>query len=145
MTASSPSVMSMMIWPKKPVTLQLTLGVGDAIHYCNLAAAALCTSGASGDSPATRSALAPGHLDGLTLRAPPCTYDVVSTSNLADSLGTVNLMVAIAPLLRPVPHATVMTQYLCSPDSTPSAFLQKQLGMDLVSASMLLGLAPVDW
>lgn len=76
------------------------------------------------------------------------TYDVIHTSNLADSLGTINLMVAASPLLKPLPHSTIYTVYLTASEprlGPVDNFVQRVTGMDTISASLLLGVAPVDW
>ena len=94
--------------------------------------------------------LGPGNLDPLTLdlNLTGQAYDVIHTSNLCDSLGTLNVMIGASPLLKQTPHATIYTVYLTSamPKLGPvDNFVQRVTGMDTISASLLLGVVPIDW
>ncbi|KIK55165.1 hypothetical protein GYMLUDRAFT_264290 [Collybiopsis luxurians FD-317 M1] len=72
----------------------------------------------------------------------PLTFDVVDTSNLADHLGLLNILLVISPLLSRTPHSSLYTETLLATGSdTTRGFLELACG-DLTTISILLNLVP---
>lgn len=78
----------------------------------------------------------------------PCSFDVIDTSNLADFLGVINLLLATCPLLKPKSYSLIQMLHLATyrpSQGDMDRFLQNKLGMDLPTVSLLFGVAPTDW
>jgi len=75
----------------------------------------------------------------------PLKFDVINTSNLADHLGTLNLLVAASPLLSNKPFSTLQTELLIKRESSEKETFSKLLYGDTLSVSLLLGLTPVEY
>ncbi|CAM9189713.1 unnamed protein product, partial [Hapterophycus canaliculatus] len=70
-------------------------------------------------------------------------FDIISTSNLADHLGVVNLLVATVPLLKRLPDAVLLTSMMASLEylhtyKDTSEFFQKIMCLSPQAASILL-------
>ncbi|KAF5868777.1 putative mynd finger family protein [Botrytis fragariae] len=70
------------------------------------------------------------------------TFDVIDTNNLADPLGILNLLPAIAPLLSRKATAVMFTETLSLYTKDPVDILSHILCCDITTFSLLLGLAP---
>ncbi|CAM9358762.1 unnamed protein product [Scytosiphon promiscuus] len=147
--------------------LTINVHVGDALNFCDalvamphsvvpLGESARHEDGCSRrfPSPATppfffqQGSLSPLYLCGGVFTGRP-EFDVISTSNLAEHLGLVNLLVATAPLLRRSPHAVLLTSLMASLKSLPtykdtSDFYEKIMCMTPQAASILLGVVPIS-
>ncbi|KAF2124344.1 hypothetical protein P153DRAFT_400973 [Dothidotthia symphoricarpi CBS 119687] len=75
----------------------------------------------------------------------PTTFDVIDTSNLIDYLGSLNLLVATAPLLTPKPTSTLRTEMLVPRESNVTGSAKTLLSGDLPTVALLLGLKPVQY
>ncbi|CAL1701833.1 unnamed protein product [Somion occarium] len=80
--------------------------------------------------------------------APPSTFNVIETSNLADHLGIMNILIAATPLLAPSPTSALYTEtlheYGSDSDSSITAFAHS-LCCDIATMSVLLDLTPVPF
>jgi hypothetical protein len=74
----------------------------------------------------------------------PLLFNVIESSNLADHVGIVNLMVATVPLLQRTPWSIIHTSTLLRPDpkNPPKSALSDSACGDVPTFSMLLGIAP---
>ncbi|CAM9211239.1 unnamed protein product, partial [Laminaria digitata] len=146
--------------------LRIIVHAGDAINFCDAMLTSLTTAvgiaeggvgpGASSSSSPTLEGIAfqqgtlqPLRLRKDTLMGSRAQFDVISTSNLAEHLGVVNVLVATAPLLAPQPHAVLLTSFMASVGTLPlhkdiEAFYEKQLCMTSQAAALLLGVVPVS-
>ncbi|KAF7914651.1 uncharacterized protein EAF01_001057 [Botrytis porri] len=70
------------------------------------------------------------------------TFDVIDTNNLADPLGILNLLSAIAPLLSRKATSVIFTETLSFYTKDPVEILSHILCCDITTFSLLLGLAP---
>ncbi|TPX18253.1 uncharacterized protein E0L32_002762 [Thyridium curvatum] len=75
----------------------------------------------------------------------PTSFDAIDTSNLADHLGTLNILVAASPLLKELPWATLSTEFLLKRGSGDRKNIDELLCGDGRTLSMLLGLAPMEY
>ncbi|XDG05416.1 hypothetical protein ABKA04_005031 [Annulohypoxylon sp. FPYF3050] len=75
----------------------------------------------------------------------PTTFDVIDTSNLADHLGALNLLVATAPLLKPSASSTLWVETLIKTEETRKRQFDTLLRGHTPTVSILLGLTPVDF
>ncbi|CAM9691691.1 unnamed protein product [Ectocarpus fasciculatus] len=139
--------------------LSINVHVGDALNFCDALLA--CTSpaveptdshGGTSKEATTRGspvAFQQDTLHPLHLRAGAVTeFDVISTSNLADYLGIINVVVASAPLLKAHHHAVLLTSFISTSRSTnlfqgTQEFYEKLLCMNAHTAALLLG-EPLD-
>lgn len=79
----------------------------------------------------------------------PFAFDVIDSSNVADHIGTVNILVAGAALLKHhAPWAVIFTQHMTDTDATratdSAAFALATACMPMETCAILLGLAPND-
>ncbi|KAI2471065.1 hypothetical protein F4781DRAFT_141606 [Annulohypoxylon bovei var. microspora] len=75
----------------------------------------------------------------------PKRFDVIDTSNLADHLGTLNLLVATAPLLKITASSTLWIETLLKTEKTRKRQFDTLLRGHAPTVSLLLGLTPVDF
>lgn len=76
----------------------------------------------------------------------PKTFNAIDTSNLADHLGLLNLLLAAGPLLRDHPAATLYSEVLLKRGSTQAReLLDDALAGDAPTMFLLLGLSPVEY
>ncbi|KAL9945975.1 hypothetical protein D7B24_000395 [Verticillium nonalfalfae] len=76
----------------------------------------------------------------------PRVFDVIDTSNLADHVGTLNLLVSLIPLLAPQPWATLSTETLLKgSSSSDQEILDNLLCGHAPTVSLLLGVSPVEY
>ncbi|TRM67702.1 hypothetical protein BD626DRAFT_104873 [Schizophyllum amplum] len=121
------------------VTFVVRPYVGDALSFCHALA------GESGQCVSTWDAR-PVILDLENDKrvAAPTTFNVIDTSNVADHIGLINVLIACIPLLHPSPSSVLHTNtLLSSAGKTGDAFRLDHLGVDLTTFSMLLGIAPL--
>ena len=69
-------------------------------------------------------------------------FDVIDTSNLGDHVGLINILSATVPLLRRSASSVLYTESLLMTSENISASLSTALGSDVVTFSLLIGLAP---
>eukprot|EP01083_Nonionella_stella_P256962 880044_1 len=69
-------------------------------------------------------------------------FDVVETSNLADNVGMLNILVSLSPILKSSPHARLITESLkvLKSGMTLEEYLVKKNGLDIRTVGSLLGL-----
>ncbi|CAM9318377.1 unnamed protein product, partial [Ectocarpus sp. 13 AM-2016] len=134
--------------------LSINVHVGDALNFCDTLLACESPVGGSadadGDTPkesATRgspAAFQQDTLQPLHLRAGAVTdFDVISSSNLADYLGIINVVVVSAPLLKAHHHAVLLTSFISTLRSSnlfkgTQEFYEKLLCMNSHTAAVLL-------
>ncbi|KAI0886802.1 uncharacterized protein GGS22DRAFT_117733 [Annulohypoxylon maeteangense] len=75
----------------------------------------------------------------------PTRFDVIDTSNLADHIGTLNLLVAALPLLKPSASSALWIETLIKTEGTRKRQFDALLCGHIPTISLLLGLAPVDF
>lgn len=75
----------------------------------------------------------------------PRSFNAIDTSNLADHVGALNLLVAAGPLLRAVPSSTLFTELLIRREASTKDILDKILCGHAPTMSLLLGLGPVEY
>jgi hypothetical protein len=75
----------------------------------------------------------------------PRRFDVIETSNLADTMGTINLLVANRPLLKDVAWATIYTENLAGGNTNESDRFAKGLCGPTATMCLLLGVSPVEY
>ncbi|KAF3357291.1 hypothetical protein VdG1_05869 [Verticillium dahliae VDG1] len=76
----------------------------------------------------------------------PRVFHVIDTSNLADHVGTLNLLVSLIPLLAPQPWATLSTETLLKgSSSSDQEILDNLLCGHAPTVSLLLGVSPVEY
>ena len=69
-------------------------------------------------------------------------FDIIDTSNLGDHVGLINILSATVPLLRRSASAVLYTESLLMSSENILASLSTALGSDVVTFSLLIGLAP---
>ena len=69
-------------------------------------------------------------------------FDIIDTSNLGDHVGLINILSATVPLLRRSPSSVLYTESLLMASEDILASLSTALGSDVVTFSLLIGLAP---
>ena len=82
---------------------------------------------------------------GYSTGTAPLTFDVIDTSNLCDHLGIVNILVATAPLLKPLPSTVLLTETLLSSGKDPMVAITDSLCGDLTTMSLLFDLTPTSY
>ncbi|KAI0006748.1 hypothetical protein F4779DRAFT_595194 [Xylariaceae sp. FL0662B] len=75
----------------------------------------------------------------------PLTFDVVDTSNLTDHLGALNILVAVAPLLKSSASSVLHMETLIKTQKTRKQQLDSMLCGHAPTMFLLIGLAPVDY
>ncbi|KAK9418281.1 hypothetical protein SUNI508_08242 [Seiridium unicorne] len=75
----------------------------------------------------------------------PRLFDVIDTSNLADHVGPLNLLVAAKPLLKNIPSSAIFTETLLKTADTRQAQFDTLLCGHGVTVSLLLGLSPIEY
>ncbi|CAM9703054.1 unnamed protein product, partial [Pylaiella littoralis] len=129
--------------------LNIKIHVGDALNFCDaILAANDAARRGFGTTLTPPVAFQQGTLQPLQFRAgifggAALTFDVIKSSNLADHLGILNLVVASAPLLNTQPHAVLLTSFLATAQAThlfegTSGFHEKLLCMNANAAAVLL-------
>lgn len=71
----------------------------------------------------------------------PLRFNVIETSNLAEHVGLLNILIATTPLLQQKPHSVLRTNTILSVDATYTS-LGNQACADIPTLSVLLGIAP---
>ncbi|CAM9397242.1 unnamed protein product, partial [Hapterophycus canaliculatus] len=150
--------------------LTIIVHVGDSLNYCDALLTASSKSPGSTEDDRTANGnstgigVSPGatfapvsfqqgsvhplHLRDNIFSCPP-EFDVISTNNLAEHLGIVNLLVASAPLLKTSPHAVLLTSLMSSLANLHNyknltEFQEKVLCMSSQAAGILIGVVPVS-
>jgi hypothetical protein len=75
----------------------------------------------------------------------PLSFDVIDTSNLADHVGALNVLIAASPLLTNNVFASLYTESLVKRESSQKALIDKFLCGHFPTISILLGLFPVEY
>lgn len=93
---------------------------------------------------------APLKLDGGDYRASspspaPTSFDVVETSNLTDHIGLLNILIAATQVLSSQPSSILYTETFVGRGEAHKEELAQLLSGDVVTMSVLLGLAPVGY
>ncbi|KAG6811935.1 hypothetical protein H0H92_005164 [Tricholoma furcatifolium] len=74
----------------------------------------------------------------------PVKFHVIDTSNLADHLGLVNVLVTCLPLLHDHPTATLFTNTLLAPSEVGGGFEHRACA-NIATLSLVLGIVPVSY
>ncbi|KAI0381466.1 hypothetical protein F5Y04DRAFT_82368 [Hypomontagnella monticulosa] len=80
-----------------------------------------------------------------TANSAPTSFDVVDTSNLADHLGALNLLIAATPLLKGSASSTLWMETLLTKEKTRKEQFDVLLRGHGPTVSLLLGVTPVDF
>ena len=75
----------------------------------------------------------------------PTAFDIIDTSNLADSLGALGLLVAAVPLLRKGSDAALYTESLVKQGKDLATAMSELLRGDLVTTAFFLGVLPFEY
>ncbi|XP_044717256.1 MYND finger domain-containing protein [Hirsutella rhossiliensis] len=78
-------------------------------------------------------------------REGPAAFDMVDTSNLSDHLGTLNVVIATAPLMKQKPWATVYTELMIKRHDSQQRAFDSLLCGHAPTVSLLLGVSPVQY
>ncbi|KAF8472696.1 hypothetical protein BDZ91DRAFT_676670 [Kalaharituber pfeilii] len=90
------------------------------------------------------------HLDGCDYNegaaySAPLRFNVIDTSNLADHIGPLNVLLCSHPLLEKSPSAALFTESLHQVDRDNVSELENRLGADLGTISLLFDLVPLQY
>ncbi|KAI4861199.1 hypothetical protein F4820DRAFT_74767 [Hypoxylon rubiginosum] len=80
-----------------------------------------------------------------TAGSAPTRFDVIDTSNLADHLSTLNLLVATAPLLKRSANSTLWTETLLKREKSQKEQFDSLLCGHAPTICLFLGLSPVEY
>lgn len=75
----------------------------------------------------------------------PTMFNVIDTSNLVDHLGSLNVLIAVAPLLENTSSSTLRTEIMVPREVDVATSAEKLLCGDLPTVSSLLGLKPTQY
>ncbi|KAJ9148687.1 MYND finger family protein [Pleurostoma richardsiae] len=75
----------------------------------------------------------------------PRLFDIVDTSNIADHLGALVILMCAAPLLKNTPSATVYTEVLSSKEESAKKTFENLLSGHAATMNLLLGVSPVEY
>ncbi|KAG8669903.1 hypothetical protein FPOAC1_009305 [Fusarium poae] len=75
----------------------------------------------------------------------PSSFDMIDTSNLCDHIGALNILVAVGPLLKDEPWASLFTELLLKSGNSKDNGLDKLLCGHAPTISLLLGFSPVQY
>jgi len=128
--------------------LTLRFVVGDAIAFCH----ALQHKRITGDIHSANWYRDGRHVESLVLdgedydngTAPLC-FNCIDTSNLADHVGILNLLIATSPLLEHGVAASLYTEIIVRKEKTYKDLIDGLLCGHLPTVSILLGLFPVEY
>ncbi|KAH9848326.1 hypothetical protein C2E23DRAFT_739709 [Lenzites betulinus] len=131
--------------PRRPVFIRFLLGdvlaIAKALQYHNdnAEAGSISLPPAQWTSQAVQLSV---HEYGVSHA--PTRFDAIDTSNICDSIGMLNILLATTPLLVPSPSSGVLyTESFLSDNSDPSKQREMIFIADLAIHSLLLGVAPV--
>ncbi|KAI1112517.1 hypothetical protein F5Y14DRAFT_421401 [Nemania sp. NC0429] len=82
-------------------------------------------------------------VDYITGKA-PLVFDIIDTPNLCDHIGSLVLLVAVAPLLRNSLSSVLYTEVMVTRNRSPKEILEDQLCGDVPTLSSILGLPPIE-
>ncbi|KAL8377187.1 hypothetical protein RB595_008052 [Gaeumannomyces hyphopodioides] len=77
--------------------------------------------------------------------AAPVTFDAIDSSNLADSLGALNILSSAGPLLKPTPWAALSTEVLRSPAADERESFAKLLPGGTLALAHMLGFTVAEY
>ncbi|OLN81247.1 hypothetical protein CCHL11_07336 [Colletotrichum chlorophyti] len=134
---------------RAPDTFVLRIFAGDAIALCNT----LKFCQINGDSSAswyrrqnlTQQLVLDADVTDSGHISMPTSFNVIDTSNLADHLGGLNLLVAASPLLDHDVASTIYTEVLRPVDQTRQGIVKEMLSGPFSTVSLLLGLFHVAY
>ncbi|KAF5391506.1 hypothetical protein D9757_002476 [Collybiopsis confluens] len=72
----------------------------------------------------------------------PTVFDVIDTSNMADHVGLLNILVVAVPLLSRTPHSSLCTETLLPASSNPTQGFLELMHADLTTMAVLLDVVP---
>ncbi|KAF2669079.1 hypothetical protein BT63DRAFT_470575 [Microthyrium microscopicum] len=75
----------------------------------------------------------------------PTSFNVIDTAQLCDTIGTLNILVAVLPLLRNEVSASIFTHKLMKHHDNHKEYMENVLCGHLPTVSTLLGLFPVEY
>ena len=133
---------------KRPGMIVIRLYCGEVLCFCQ-ALAEYRTAGPVAEGQT----VAPWNTTPLVFDGPdyspedisaPLTFNVIETSDLADRLGLLNVLVATTPLLSKMHSATLFTETLLYNGEDATKSFNRQLCADLPTTGVLLGLLPTS-
>ena len=78
-------------------------------------------------------------------RAAPLQFNVIDTSNLIDHVGSLNLLVAVAPLLSDRSSSSLYTEHLVQRERSQEEYINSVMCGHFPTMSTLMGLFPVEY
>jgi len=75
----------------------------------------------------------------------PLQFNVVETSNIMDSVGLLNLLVVVVPLISPSPSSAVFTETLAPSDSDATKWFVSHFCGDIPTISLIFDLVPTTY
>ncbi|KAL8706540.1 MAG: hypothetical protein Q9201_000413 [Fulgogasparrea decipioides] len=126
--------------------IKITLHCGDAVSFCHGINRDGMQKSASLGAPPLR--IAPWKLKQLTIAdtgaySIQASFDVIDSSNLADTVGLLNILPAVTPLLRSKSSSVLYTENLRIAAEGMSHALNDMLCSDVTTMSLLVGLCPI--
>ncbi|KAI1807545.1 hypothetical protein F4811DRAFT_477464 [Daldinia bambusicola] len=132
--------------PETRITLRFT--VSDALSFGHALQAISNSRGSSTCLFRRQLDAAPVEFDPkayATLNSTPTKFNVIDSSNLADSLGALNLLLAAAPLLKLSASSTLWMETLIRTEKTQNRPFDALFPGHALTISLLLGLSPVEY
>ena len=133
---------------RQPGGITIRLFCGEALRFCHALAEYRATGSVSEDQT-----VAPWNTSPLVFDGPdytgdastPLTFNVIETSNLADHVGLLNVLIATVQLLSETHSATLFTETLLYVGNDPTKSFNRKLCADLPTISILLNLLPTSY
>ena len=121
---------------------------GDALFFCRALAHHIDTEKIPSNLPVAPWNAAPLVLDGGDYGhsgGAPTSFNVIETSNIMDHIGLLNVLIAVVPLLSPIPSATLFTEALLYTGEDATKSFTIQFCADVSTMGLLLDLAPINY
>ncbi|KAH9846882.1 hypothetical protein C2E23DRAFT_539520 [Lenzites betulinus] len=128
-----------------PGSLLIRFILGDALHIASVLSTWSVRDVAPPIAPWTSKPLVL-HVKEYRDRRAPTLFDVVDTSNLSDHVGLLNILISTIPLLATSDpwRGILYTEFLLAHRSDPATQFLSLLLTDISTATILLGVCPVD-
>ena len=133
---------------RQPGRITIRLFYGEALRFCHALAEYRATGSVSEDQTVAPWNTSPLVFDGpdyIGNTSAPLTFNVIETSNLADHVGLLNVLIATVQLLSETHSATLFTEILLYVANDPTKWVNQQLCADLPTISILLNLLPTGY
>ena len=134
---------------RQPGGVTIRLFSGDALRFCQALAEYRATGSVAEDQTVAPWDTSPLVFDGPDYNtgdaSAPLTFNVVETSNMADHVSLLNVLIAAVPLLSDTHSATLFIETLLHVGDDPTKSFNRQLCADLPTIGILLDLLPTSY